>query len=81
MRMRCPECDVYFHLDPKPSVRFASAVGAVTGAVITRRAKGAGLGALIGWGLAKVMHRGTTCPRCSEIKAGEAAPDPDPMEA
>lgn len=78
MRMRCPECDVYFELEAKPSVRFASAIGAVTGAVITRRVRGAGLGALVGWGLAKVMHRGAKCPRCAgTVPAGEPAEAPE----
>ncbi len=80
MRMRCPKCDVYFHLEQKPSVKFASAVGAVTGAVITRRARGAGVGALVGWGLAKLMHRNAVCPRCAEGGAPEAT-QADPMEA
>ena len=81
MRMRCPECDVFFHLESKPTVKFASAIGAITGAVITRRVRGVGLGAAVGWGLAKLMHKNSKCPRCTESVAPSAEPTPDPMEA
>ena len=85
MRMCCPECDVYFELDAKPSVKFATAIGATTGVFLTRRVRGAALGGLVGWGMAKLMHKDTRCPRCVDIDASkdnESAEAPaEPAEA
>jgi hypothetical protein len=81
--MRCPDCDVYFELDAKPSVNFATAVGAVTGAVLRRGLRGAALGGLVGWGVAKMMHKDSKCPRCVDIDSSHRAEsvDAEPAEA
>jgi hypothetical protein len=81
--MRCPECDVYFELDAKPSVNFATAIGAVTGVVLTRRARGAALGGVVGWGLAKLMHKDAKCPRCHDLHGAPSSSNSDvePAEA
>ena len=73
MRMRCPECDVYFELSAKPSVNFATAIGAMTGVFLTRRFRGAALGGVVGWGMAKLMHKDSKCPRCVDIDSSNAS--------
>ena len=77
MRMRCPQCDVYFELDAKPSVNFATAIGAMTGVVLTRRARGAALGGIVGWGLSKLMHKDAKCPRCHDLDTVPKSADVD----
>ena len=81
MRMRCNDCDVYFELDAKPSVNFATAIGAVTGVVLTRRARGAALGGMVGWGLSKLMHKNAKCPRCHDIDMTPNTKDVDASDA